>query len=318
MTRKSIQLAVPLLTLFANLACSADSGSSTNSETMDETEEEGAMGATKDFDEDIDLCDQREFEHVAFDQVFWSAGFKMTFDGGKYLAATPDCPSTGLIIFSQFENRGEKPPSILGILLNAASVDYEGTIHSPMVPGERMGKGYLSFESRVGFDLAEATLLVGNSGEHMAQIPIGEESPDSLITLEPVTLDLLEDEFESNELHFKVTEASVRADTGRWHRNLEKEVVQIRLWIDVTAIGNQELASTRYFFLELPDGTSVGVSSSGDSELLDHDETKKDFYMSFDVDYPAEGKYVLSARSHDSSDVPGEFEFEVPALPYGP
>src|SRR5690606_28458440 len=101
---------------------------------------------------------------------------------------------------------------------------------------------------------SDAAMFVGNPGEHLAVIPLGEDSTETMITLETVELDLAQ-EFASTDLKFEITHATARADYPPSHRNLEDDTVQLRFWLDITSLGGVENYATDQFSIGLPDGT---------------------------------------------------------------
>ncbi len=262
-------------------------------------------------------CDDRAVETLTFDQVFWSGGFKVSLGEARFVAATPDCPNGALVIDAQFYNRGSEAELDERVLLTSNGNDYSADLSDvPDVPSQRTGKGSIGFLVDADFSLSDATLLAGGAGENQAIVPLGESSAEQLVSLEPTDITVPE-QFESDYLTFKVTEAYVRADSPIFHTNLEEKTWQVALTFDITNKHEGSANLSQYeFALELPDGTSVGTDPLGSfgAELLWGGETMKDATVLFEVSGPLEGKYKLTGSASNTFDVEGVLEFEVPKL----
>ncbi len=308
--------ALSFCALVAPIACSGtDNSDSADDMTMGGAGNRPAQSNRDEKEDEID-CTVRDAEIFQLDHVFWSAGFKISLGEAKYFAATEDCASTALLIEGKFQNRSDEAAFRTRVLLNAGGVDYVGQIEAPEVEYQLTGEGYIYFESLSGFPLEDAVMFVGNAGEHQAVLPIGEDSAESMITLETVKLGL-DQEFESSDLRFKLTSSTARADYPPSHRNLDKDIVQLRFWMDITSKGGVENYATDHFSIKLPDGSVRYPAKTAGSGMLYAHETVTGYNLMFEVPYPAEGTYVLNGHSHSADDVPGELEFEVPVLPFG-
>jgi hypothetical protein len=261
-------------------------------------------------------CDDRTIETLTFDQVFWSAGFQVTLGEARYVAATEECPDGGIAFDAKFENRGTSDVAFNErLILTSQGADYaEYQLDVPEVPGKRIGNGTFAVLVDEHFSLDDMTLLVGGAGEHLAVVPLGEESTETLVSLEPTAFTVPE-QFESDLLTFTMKEAVIRADSPNEYTNWAEDTYELRLVLDITSKsdGSENVMDDR-FLLELPDGTSVSAASGTINEIVGSGETYQDAVVFFEVPAPAAGTYKLSASAWSTADTEGVLEFEIPAV----
>lgn len=313
----SAGIALALAAAFSAAACggSDSSAAAPNEGTGGLGGESGTGGGQNGTGGGDDACGDRVPETVAFDDVFWSGGFKVTLGEGQLVAATAECPVGSLTIDAQFENRSSESWGFEErVLLTSQGTSGEGSLDTPDVPGLTTGKGSFAFSVDEDFTLDDAFLTVGGAGAHQAIVPLGDASTETLVSLEPALV-TPPAEFSSLHLSFNITEIQVRADTPNHHANFNDDTLEIRMVLDVTNISDsQKNFSDDYWALELPDGTSVGVSQLNSYDLLGAGETAQDQVVFFEVSVPYEGTYKLSAGSSSANDVDGIGTFEIPHL----
>jgi hypothetical protein len=194
----------------------------------------------------------------------------------------------------------------------------------PNVPAGLTGKGVLAIQVDDSFSLDDATLIIGNPDNNQAVVPIGPDSPDALVTLEPLQI-AVDSSAAAGPVAFTVTGVELRADLPDWSQEVEEGHLAMIVSLEVTVgegipIG-EGVFQSQNVALVLPDGTAVAVRSDGRSgvnELLQGNEgtTILDLSVRFIVDEPAEGQYTFLVRGPYAADremVEGEVTFEVPA-----
>jgi len=264
-------------------------------------------------------------DSIAVDQDFWHAGWKVTLG-----EATLGADSLGIqtVTFDAvFENLGMSPSSFNSqlALVSAGNAFADSGIDQdlPNVPAGLTGNGTIVIQVDESFTLDDATLIVGNPENNQAVVPIGPDSPDELVSLEPLALPVTGSSA-AGPVAFTVTGVEVRADLPDWSDQVEQGSLALIVSFEVTpgngiplgqgVIGGDNLA------LRLPDGTAVSVRSDGRSgvnELLQGREntTIMDLSARFIIPEPAEGSYAFLVRGTwgpDITMVDGEVPFDVP------
>jgi hypothetical protein len=260
-------------------------------------------------------CKSAASQLIEVDQTFWHSGFEVTLADATYVPAPHGC-SGELVIAASFYNRGGGSASLdTRMLLTAAGKDYRlASLQEdiPVVPGNRTGKGFLRFSVDDAFDATQATLLVGNAGEHSATVPIGVDSPDALRSLEPVDI-VLTDSAIAGPLTFKMAGGYLRADEPARHSTLASKHLNIVLFFSLSATSSENVFGDN-FTLVLPDGTAVATDSAP-IELTRAGATMDDLSVAFTVDAPPERTYTLEiggawgpANAREKTAIPFDIE----------
>ena len=194
----------------------------------------------------------------------------------------------------------------------------------PNVPAGLSNGGLLAIEVDDTFSLDDATLTVGNPDNSQAIVPIGPDSPDEFVSLEPLQI-AATSSAAAGPVSFTVTGVELRADLPDRLDEVEEGRLALTVFFEVTVgegipIGEGVLQNGNVA-LKLPDGTAVAVRSDGRSgvnELLQGNvgTTIRDLSVRFIVDEPAAGQYAFIVRGPYGPDwamVEGEVTFEVPA-----
>lgn len=238
-------------------------------------------------------CSVPTSQVIEVGQTFWHSGFEVTLADATYKPAPRGC-SGEFVIAASFYNRGGGTASLdTRMLLTAAGKDYRLVARQddiPSVPGQRTGKGFLRFSIDDTFDATQATLLVGNAGEHSATVPLGADSPDTLRSLEPVDI-ILTDSATAGPLTFKMAGGYLRADEPARHSTLATNHLNMVLFFSLSATSSENVL-TNHFTLVLPDGTAVAADAAP-IELTRAGATIDDLRVDFTVDAPGEGTYKL-------------------------
>jgi hypothetical protein len=292
--RKVLQTCVGYAFPLALLAgCSGGS----NAPIMDAAAGAGGDAALPRFDSDEvpakPSCADRASQVLSVNQKFYHSGFEVTLGDATYTAASSGCHGE-VAIAASFYNRGGANAELgARMLLTSGAKDYDSTPTQDdqrLVPGQRTGKGFLRFAVDEEFDIRAATLLVGDAGEHTAVVPIGADSPDELLTLEPADITLT-DSATAGSLTFKMDGGYIHADLPSRHETLAKKYLELVLHFSVSA-ESQENISGDNFTLVLPDGTAVAPDAAP-IELTRSGTTIDNLAVVFRIDAPAEGKYAF-------------------------
>lgn len=263
---------------------------------------------------------------ISIDVDAWHAGWKVSLG-----TATLGPDSLGIqtvSIDAGFENLSSSASTFNSqIALTSGGNAYSdtGIEHEfPNVPGGLSGSGTIAIQVDDDFTLDDATLIIGNPDNNQAVVPIGAESPDELVTLEPLQLDPT-GSAEAGPVGFAVSGVEVRADLPDWSSEVEEGHLALIVSFEVTvgegiSLGEGTMSGDN-LALSLPDGTAVAVRSDGRSgvnELLQGKEgtTIQDLSARFIINAPPEGTYAFIIRGNygpDHSMVEGEVPFEVPA-----
>ncbi len=269
-------------------------------------------------------CDERPTETVELNQAFWQTGFKVTLGTATLKPQTPSCSPGILTVDAQFENRGTETHTFdVRTLLSSASKDYELPYGQdlPDVPGGRLGKGSLAFNVDDTFSLDDAVLSFGDAGHHQAKVPLGKDSPDPLITLEPRVLPI-KGKVVAGNLTVNFEDALVRADIPWTYSSLPTDNLYITLHYNGLVTKDLSYGDTvkdEAFVLQLPDGTSISPASASYETLDKKDVTVSDLYVRFLLPSPAVGRYSLEVREYSvGSQTPrtkATFPFALPSFP---
>jgi hypothetical protein len=313
----SAMLAV-VVTLFAALAFTACGGGDDDDNGDDEPT---AVVTQAQEEETPDV--QGEADTVSIDQDFWHAGWKVTLGDATF---TPgDFGGGEVSIDALFENLGEDTATFDSrLVLTAGGESYESTDSEfPQVPGNLGNDGTLLFDVEDDFTFDDATLVIGNPANNQATVPIGSDSEDEYVSLEPRDV-VVTGTIVAGAVTVNVEGAEVRADFPDRHSIAEagKKAMIIRFSVTPASgiqVG-QGVFQSPNVALKLPDGTAVAVISdgvSGVNELLQGKEgtTISDLSVRFEVDDPVEGEYafvVRGAYGPGGAQVEGELAFTVP------
>jgi hypothetical protein len=269
-------------------------------------------------------------DSVSVGLSFWHAGWKVTLADATL--TTGDSGSGEVAIEAEFENLGTDQATFDSqLLLTSGGNDYTDETFDghdlPAVPGERTGSGSFNFRVDEEFSLDDATLMVGNSQNNQAIIPIGPDG-DDYVSLEPRLIEA-SGSVTAGAVTLTVEGAEIRADLPDRHSEMEEGKLALTVYFSATPsagiqVGQGVLQSPNVA-LKLPDGTTVAVIDdgvSGVNELLQGREgtTISDLKVRFPVDVPAEGTYALILRGKygpGGADIEGELPFVVegPASP---
>ncbi len=151
------------------------------------------------------------------------------------------------------------------------------------------------------FDEASARLIIGQSGQSAAQIPLGTDA--ELIDRFPVQQDdLVGATFQVDEVEVTITAAETRWDRGNGNQ-VEDGLTLLELTYDMTASGSQSCSTrgTGAWALTLPSGD--GVVDLGVSErCVRGGETETDVRTGFDIEGDVAGEYTLRHERGDDTD----------------
>jgi hypothetical protein len=264
-------------------------------------------------------------DSMAIDQDVWHAGWKVSLG-----TATLETDSIGVRIVSidaVFENLSTSTSSFNSqIAFVSGGNAYSDTAlehELPRVPGGLTGTGIIAIQVDDDFTLDDATLIIGNPDNNQVTVPIGPDSPDELVTLEPIDIPA-SGSADAGPIAFSVTGVEVRADLPDWSDEVEAGKLALTVSFEVTPasgipIGNGVLQSDNVA-LRVPDGSALAVRTDGRSgvnELLQGREGTliSDLSARFIIDQPAAGTYAFIVRGPYGADramVEGEVAFEVP------
>ena len=244
------------------------------------------------------------FEEQAFSvaREFWHAGFFIELGDGRHFAIEDDDAFAEDVryfvsIEAFFENQGDDAARFdTETVLSEGGSFYEPTSESdlPTIPGGLSGNGTFMFEVEEGFDLADATLIVGSGGEHRSEVPLGREAGEP-ITFEPRELTMA-GQLSLELLDLTLSSGELRADRPVDHTQVDGG--QLALTINLDALsrraGNWTIRASD-FALTLPGGSSVVPEGSGLESLPGSADgiPTAGLYVRFPVDEPAEGDYTL-------------------------
>ena len=264
-------------------------------------------------------------ESITIGADIWHAGWKVTL--GEATLGQDELGNRTLTIDVTFENLSNRTSTFNSRIVLTSGGNSFGDISNeqdlPNVPGRLSSAGLLAIEVGDTFSLDDATLTIGNPSNNQAIVPIGPDSPDELISLEPLQI-AAADSATAGPVSFTVTGVELRADLPDSSDEVEKGRLAMIVSFEVTVgegipIGEGVLQSGNVA-LKLPDGTAVAVRSDGRSgvnELLQGKEgtTIQDLSVRFIVPEPAAGQYAFVIRGPygpDRAMVEGEVTFEVP------
>jgi hypothetical protein len=232
-------------------------------------------------------------------QHFWHSGFRVDVLDGA-ITTTEDQLSNRvtrvLSLTAALENTGLDtgffgPP----LTVVTATNSYPASLLSdvPDVPGGLKGQASFDFKIDEGFDLASAELVVGDSRDNQARVPLsgGGESvrlePRNLAIAGTMTMELIDLSF---------TSAALRYDIPDRHRQVEVGKLALTLNFDALSRkgGNWQLFAAD-FALILPDGTAIAPDAIEIGSLPGSDAgvSTQDRYLQFLVDEGAAGDYTL-------------------------
>ena len=265
-------------------------------------------------------------ESFTIGESFWHAGWKVTL--GEAILGLDELGNRTVSIEATYENLSNRTATFDSQVVLTSGGNSFGDPGSeqelPNVPAGFSNDGLLAIQVDDTFSLEDATLTVGNPSNNQAIVPIGPDSPDELISLEPLQI-ASTDSASAGPVSFTLTGVELRADLPDWLQEVEEGQLAMIVSFEVTvgegiSIGEGVLQSANVA-LELPDGTAVAVRTDGRSgvnELLQGREgtTIQDLSVRFIVDEPAAGQYAFIVRGPygpNRAMVEGEVTFEVPA-----
>lgn len=261
---------------------------------------------------------------VQIDESFWHAGWKVTL--GEATFGPGEFGAASVAIAATFENLGEDTSTFNSqLVLTAGGENYsEPSLAQdlPSVPGGLKGKGVIAFDVEDAFTFDDATLIIGNTGNNQATVPIGADG-DALVSLEPKDI-AVTGVVTAGALSITVEGAELRFDLPDAHDILDKGKVALTVRFSAMPASGiqigQGVLQSEALALKLPDGTAVAVRSDGRSgvnELLQGKEgtTIPDLAVRFEIDAPAAGNYVLVLSGNygpGGAEASGELPFVIP------
>jgi hypothetical protein len=262
-------------------------------------------------------------EIVTIDQTFWHSGYKVTLGDAVVTPTNESCPEGYVLIDAEVYNIGTNAGTFDSrMILASGEHDYVSSWSDsdiPSVEGQRTGTGTLGFVIDRDFALDQATLLVGEAGEQNAIIPIGSDSPESLVTLEPLVLDVPAP-IVVGTLGMTFTDVHFNAHYSPNHSEFDDE--HLALWFVYDAVFDGQRTSVspgkENFFLDLPNGTTLSAQSAFGEFFSSAGETATDLDILFEVPTPITGTYTLridGAWSADSGRVESSVTFVVDSAP---
>lgn len=202
--------------------------------------------------------------------------------------------------------------------------DFDQDLPAVSAHGQKTGTIAIRVDDEFSFD--DATLFVGNPDNNQAIIPLGPDSDEDLITLEPQEL-TVSGQVIAGPVTVDVEGGQIRADLPEKYSIADKDHLELTLRFAVTPgtgipIGEGVFQDPNVQ-LRTPDGTVVAVRDdgvSGVNELLQGREgtTIDDLSVRFEVKKPVPGEYAFIVKGNwgaDRAEVKGELAFTVPALP---
>ena len=265
-------------------------------------------------------------DSITIGKNFWHAGWKVTL--GEARLGRDEQGNRTVSIEAAFENLSNRTSTFDSQVVLTSGGNSFGDTGSeqdlPNVPAGFSNDGLLAIQVDDAFSLDDATLTVGNPANNQAVVPIGADSPDELISLEPLQI-ISTGSASAGPISFMLTGVELRADLPDWLQEVEEGQLAIIVSFEVTVgegipIGEGVLQSANVA-LKLPDGTAVAVRTDGRSgvnELLQGLEgtTIQGLSVRFIVDAPAAGQYAFILRGPygpDRAMVEGEVTFDVAA-----
>ncbi|HEY5626162.1 MAG TPA: hypothetical protein VIT93_06710 [Dehalococcoidia bacterium] len=235
------------------------------------------------------------------DAAFWHIGFRVELGDATLSTAEEGLLGQNLVyllsIDASFENLGTNQlrfDSDLVVVTPGDAYPARGSSDLPDVPGGLSSSGTLIFEVDEGFDPESAYLLVGESGENQARVPLGAQGGE-LVDLAPsepavsgdISMELIDLTFTSAELRYDVL----------WsHSEVEEGKQALTLYFDATSRrdGNWNIFA-QDFALVQSGGSALGVDRSELASLPGSEAgiDTSDLFLTFLVDDPAAGEYTL-------------------------
>jgi hypothetical protein len=265
--------------------------------------------------------------HVA--KSFWRAGWMVKL-GDAHLKVESGSSVGTVTIDAHFENLGTAAAEFNSALLltdgrNDDMMHADGDLSN--VSGGRAKDVSLVAQVDPDFGFDEATLIAGDPANNLSVVPIGSQSPDDLISMEPLELDV-SGPLAVGGVRFDLGSGSIRADDVAQHDELDKDHLLLSVGFSVTRTGylgsaEQFVSASDNLQLRTPDGTLVAPYGDAPwSDLLSQTGSTIDaLVVEFAVPKPAAGNYALIAKGNWGTDdtngndwVEGEFPFEVPTL----
>jgi hypothetical protein len=272
-----------------------------------------------------DSGDQAAEDSLEVNETVYHAGYKVSL-------GTATLAENVVKIEAQFENLGSASNATIDslITLQSGGNDYADTaIFDEDLPAlAPKGKGTGNFAIRVddNFSLDDAVLIIGHPDNNQAIIPLGANSSETLVTLEPKEL-MITGRAVAGPVSVDLEGGELRADLPDLYGIADKDHLELTLNFSVTP-GNgipigQGVFQDQNVKLKTPDGKTIAVRDDGRSgvnELLQGKEgtTISDLEIRFEVKKPTAGQYTLIVHGlwgPSLAEVTGETTFTVPAAP---
>lgn len=264
-------------------------------------------------------------DSLEVNETVYHAGYKVSL-------GTATLADNVVKIEAQFENLGSASNARIDslITLRSGGNDYADTaIFDEDLPAlSAKGKGTGNFAIRVDedFTLDDAVLIIGHPDNNQAIIPLGANSGQTLLTLEPKELTIT-GQAVAGPVTVDLEGGELRADLPDIYGIADKDHLELTLNFSVTP-GNgipigQGVFQDQNVKLKTPDGKTIAVRGdgvSGVNELLQGKEgtTISDLTIRFEVKKPTAGQYTLIVHGlwgPSLAEVTGEATFTVPAAP---
>jgi hypothetical protein len=278
-------------------------------------------------DDDDDVDPGPAGTSVEVNETFWHAGFQVEL--GTALVDEEGV----LFIDAVFHNLGAADNASLDsrLALRSGGKDYVGNENFfdqdiPAVAARGTAEGNFAWYIDREFSLDDATFIIGHPDNNQAIVPLGPDSPEELLTLEPQEL-TLSGQAVAGAVTVDLVGGEIRADLPNAYSIADKDHLELTLNFSVTVgegiqIG-QGVFQDQNVALRQPDGSEIDVRSDGQSgvnELLQGNEgqTIDDLSVRFEIEKPAPGDYAFIIQGPygpGGAEVTDEIEFTVPELP---
>jgi len=253
-------------------------------------------------------------ESITIGKSYWHAGWKVDLTTAKVRASKEDPAQSVMAIDGMFNNLGKddaEPQSQLTLEAGGESLPLDDQeTELPQVPGGGKQRGTIVFDLKDPASATGGTLVVGNSENNQATIPLGDGGTGTLLTQEPRSfpLDLSGSVKTTGPTGVKtavtVKGAELRADDVRRHEESKKDTffltVKYAVTTTYTCTCSPMWNPADGLALELPDGTTVGVDpNEGLDDVVANTVSgvsNPDLKTRFIIKDPTPGDYKLVVR----------------------
>lgn len=267
-------------------------------------------------------------DEIEIGETVYHAGYKVLLETASYERG--DAGSGVVKIFASFENLGPADNAVFDsrVAIRQGGTDYLETVDFgqdlPALVARGIGRGNFAIRVEDTFRFDDATLFLGHPDNNQAIIPLGQASPDELVTLAPEELPVA-GEIVAGAITVDVTSVELRADLPYSYSIEDKNHLSLEINFSITADAGNSIGPGTFLdenvALRTPDGSVLGVRPDGQSgveELLQGTEgtTISDLTVRFDVPKPAAGEYafvVTGDYAESGGEATGELGFTVPA-----